>query len=237
MLRYICWSGAVYWGTLEFVLIYPASSNATTGLSAEPHPSYLPCNKSRASYVYIAGDYCLLCPSALYYSSIVLSSNTDLPQGVICEHQQLGWIMEMLSPAGDLRHSQKNKSILCLIWMCVCPLTASPLSLPEVWPIRRWSSGSHRDWGVLQGAAAAARAGRRVQTLFKQRLRALHRGAPWLPGRPGRGRLAESRSESHTHLWAQRLGWVLKQLFKGFKAIIHHTLCQHCERPELVMFF
>ena len=33
--------------------------------------SYLPHNKSTASYFFIVGDYCLPCPSALYYSWVV----------------------------------------------------------------------------------------------------------------------------------------------------------------------
>lgn len=75
-----------------------------------------------------------------------------------------------------------------------------------LWQVPRRPPGSQWDRRVLQGAHATTRAGESVQTLLQQRLCAFYRRAARLPGRPARGRLAESRSKSHTHLRVQRLG-------------------------------
>lgn len=59
---------------------------------------------------------------------------------------------------------QKHSALDICPFSSVCIFINSNLSprVPAVRPIWWWPSGSYRDWGVLQGAVAAARAGRRV---------------------------------------------------------------------------
>lgn len=159
----------------ESVFNYQASSKPTaTSLS--------PPTTNQDSYFFIVEDYWLLCPSALYYSWIV---GFNAPAW--CNFQY--WLLRKPYFLCNLHSwldllclthwefvALPNKSIPCLICVyisqcvfdcwCVFFFLTSPC-VPEVWPIRRWSSGPHRDWGVLQGAAATARAGCRVQTLFQ----------------------------------------------------------------------
>lgn len=99
-----------------------------------------------------------------------------------------------------LKHSQDKKPqhIVSVIFSLLC--------FPALWQIPWRPPGSQWDRRVLQGAHATTRAGSRVQALFQQRLGAFHCGAARLPGRPGRGRLTESRSKSHTHLRVQCKG-------------------------------
>lgn len=113
----------------------------------------------------------------------------------------MGWIVMNIPPQGIWsRLMILSLSFPCRVWLSA-----------EMRPVWWRAPGSHGDRGVLQGADASARVGCCVQALFEQWVRAVRTRTARLPGRPRRGRLANSCSETHTHLRAQRVGYVTEE--------------------------
>lgn len=94
---------------------------------------------------------------------LVLYSLSDPPH---FKCSQLSWVIEeIFFPQGIWSTPQKqNPTVfhICLLFLPFLLYSFTLLWIPAVRQIWRWPSGSHRDRRVLQGTAAAPRAGRRL---------------------------------------------------------------------------